>query len=145
MEYPSDSDYNLMRLEICLQPGSSIVNFLAEECMLHQIRPSAPRRLLELKQRNNVSRLRTRQQLPNLHPRPHPSLHDRNYILELSAQLYEQPQVIGIMASRFLAPAVRTASRTFAPARNFQTSAARRAEVVAAAPIKKPVGAFRGG
>ncbi|PVI06945.1 hypothetical protein DM02DRAFT_609314, partial [Periconia macrospinosa] len=49
------------------------------------------------------------------------------------------------MASRFLAPAVRSASRIAAPARSFQTSAALRAEVVAAAPVKKPVGAFRGG
>ncbi|KAF2675900.1 hypothetical protein K458DRAFT_425136 [Lentithecium fluviatile CBS 122367] len=49
------------------------------------------------------------------------------------------------MTSRFFVPAVRTASRSFSLVRTFQTSAVRRAEVVAAAPVKKPVGAFRGG
>ncbi|PSN62736.1 hypothetical protein BS50DRAFT_577638 [Corynespora cassiicola Philippines] len=49
------------------------------------------------------------------------------------------------MASRFLVPVARSASSTFAraPARAFQTSAVLRSEV--AAPVKKPVGAFRGG
>ncbi|CAO2656418.1 Nn.00g052210.m01.CDS01 [Neocucurbitaria sp. VM-36] len=49
------------------------------------------------------------------------------------------------MASRVLRPALRTAARAPAvAARTFQTSAALRQEVVAA-PVKKPVGAFRGG
>ncbi|KAF2011623.1 hypothetical protein BU24DRAFT_413258 [Aaosphaeria arxii CBS 175.79] len=49
------------------------------------------------------------------------------------------------MASRAFLPAVRTASRTFTnavPRRSFQTSQALRSEV---APVRKPVGAFRGG
>ncbi|KAF2252465.1 hypothetical protein BU26DRAFT_517082 [Trematosphaeria pertusa] len=52
------------------------------------------------------------------------------------------------MASRVFAPAVRTATRSVprlhAPARGFQTSSVLRQEA-GAAPIKKPIGAFRGG
>ncbi|KAF2752117.1 hypothetical protein M011DRAFT_522979 [Sporormia fimetaria CBS 119925] len=55
------------------------------------------------------------------------------------------------MASRILVPAVRAASRVTAQQvarRGFQSSAAWRQEVVApttTAPVRKPVGAFRGG
>ncbi|KAF2444567.1 hypothetical protein P171DRAFT_432563 [Karstenula rhodostoma CBS 690.94] len=51
------------------------------------------------------------------------------------------------MSSRFLIPAARTAARSIqrVPVRAFQTSNALRQEVVAPAPVKKPVGAFRGG
>ncbi|KAH7095345.1 hypothetical protein FB567DRAFT_586671 [Paraphoma chrysanthemicola] len=48
------------------------------------------------------------------------------------------------MASRILRPAFRTATRAPVVARSFQTSAALRQEAVIA-PVKKPVGAFRGG
>ncbi|KAK3207186.1 hypothetical protein GRF29_103g111173 [Pseudopithomyces chartarum] len=51
------------------------------------------------------------------------------------------------MASRLLFPVARTAARSIqqAPIRSFQTSSALRQEVVTAAPVRKPVGAFRGG
>ncbi|KAF2869058.1 hypothetical protein BDV95DRAFT_110841 [Massariosphaeria phaeospora] len=55
------------------------------------------------------------------------------------------------MASRLFVPAVRTASRSFisrptttAP-RAFQTSAVLRQEAPLVTPVRKPVGAFRGG
>ncbi|KAK5190124.1 hypothetical protein LTR99_008158 [Exophiala xenobiotica] len=54
------------------------------------------------------------------------------------------------MASRFLVPRLTSASRTLrAPtpflSRSFQTSSRRLQEIPAAVPVKKPVGAFRGG
>ncbi|KAJ4300733.1 hypothetical protein N0V90_002821 [Kalmusia sp. IMI 367209] len=51
------------------------------------------------------------------------------------------------MASQLLVPAARTVARSIqrAPIRGFQTSNVLRQEAVAPAPIKKPVGAFRGG
>ncbi|KAH8724654.1 hypothetical protein GQ44DRAFT_617960 [Phaeosphaeriaceae sp. PMI808] len=48
------------------------------------------------------------------------------------------------MASRILRPAVQTATKAFIRARNLQTSAVLRQEAVIA-PVRKPVGAFRGG
>jgi hypothetical protein len=50
-----------------------------------------------------------------------------------------------IMASRILRPVFRTVTNAPASARSFQTSAALREQVVATAPVRKPVGAFRGG
>ncbi|KAF2827550.1 hypothetical protein CC86DRAFT_393654 [Ophiobolus disseminans] len=48
------------------------------------------------------------------------------------------------MASRILRPAFRNATRGPVVARSFQTSAALRQDAVIA-PVRKPVGAFRGG
>ncbi|KAL6249707.1 hypothetical protein RBB50_003562 [Rhinocladiella similis] len=52
------------------------------------------------------------------------------------------------MASRLLIPRFSSASRTIRatamPSRSFQTSS-RRLQEIPAAPVKKPVGAFRGG
>lgn len=48
------------------------------------------------------------------------------------------PKTCDDMASRFLRPALRTA-------RGFQTSAALRQEAPLVAPVRRPVGAFRGG
>ncbi|KAK6381988.1 hypothetical protein LTS17_003873 [Exophiala oligosperma] len=53
------------------------------------------------------------------------------------------------MASRLLIPRLSSASRTIratpaVPSRSFQTSS-RRLQEIPAAPVKKPVGAFRGG
>jgi hypothetical protein len=48
------------------------------------------------------------------------------------------------MASRVLRPVLRTATRAPVVTRSFQTSAVMRADAVIV-PVRKPVGAFRGG
>jgi len=54
------------------------------------------------------------------------------------------PRTNATMASRILRPAFRNATRAPIVARSFQTSAALRQDAVVA-PVRKPVGAFRGG
>ncbi|KAK0126116.1 hypothetical protein ONS95_007735 [Cadophora gregata] len=50
------------------------------------------------------------------------------------------------MASRILRPAMRLSSSSAAlTSRSFQTSTRRSAEIAAPLPVRKPVGAFRGG
>jgi hypothetical protein len=56
--------------------------------------------------------------------------------------------IIITMASRILSPAMRAVaspSTAFWAARSFQTSSRRLADVAAPLPVRKPVGAFRGG
>ncbi|KAJ4313388.1 hypothetical protein N0V94_006972 [Neodidymelliopsis sp. IMI 364377] len=49
------------------------------------------------------------------------------------------------MASRVLRPAFRASASVNTAARGFQTSAALRQEAPLVAPVRRPVGAFRGG
>jgi hypothetical protein len=70
-------------------------------------------------------------------------IHAHHRILSIN-QLSRIHHLDATMASRVLRPVFRTATRAPAVARSFQTSAALRQDAVVA-PVRKPVGAFRGG
>jgi hypothetical protein len=131
---------------------------LASRLLGTPLKPPPQNRLAHAKPQSSSS------QAPRFPPPPHLRITSPHSTISATLRLhhehtsqYHRPnrklnerKPLARMASRFLLPAARRgvvpASRVAGvAARSFQTGRALRQEVVAPAPVRKPVGAFRGG